>query len=118
MLSIFCFGNGESQQPPLQMKEKGVKGASMALLFFLLVVYLGSSKDASASNLLHKLTKRRGIIASSWHPLFGISHSSTCSLGLDPHNCQLSAIIVLIPLSCHSKIYNALYIDVISIEQR
>jgi hypothetical protein len=31
---------------------------------------------------------------------------------------QLSAIIVLITLSCHSKIYNALYIDVISIEQR
>jgi hypothetical protein len=93
MLSIFCFGNGESQQPPSQMKERGHKGARMALFSFL-VVFLGSSKAASASNLLHKLTKRGGIIASSWHPLSGISHSSICSLG----TLQLSTIIVLIPL--------------------
>jgi hypothetical protein len=41
MLSIFCFGNGDAQQPPLQMEEKGGKGASMALfLFFLLSIWV------------------------------------------------------------------------------
>jgi hypothetical protein len=100
------------------MKESwvGVKGASMALFFFFLVVYLGSSKAASASNLLHKLTKRGGIIASSWHPLSRISHSSTCSLALDP--TTIVCYYCCHTFSCQSKIYNALDIDVISIEQR
>jgi hypothetical protein len=85
-------------------------------LFLFFVVFLGSSKAARASNLLHKLTKRGGIIASSWHHLSGILHSSTCSLGLDP--TTIVCYYCSHTFSCHSKIYNALCINVISIEQR